>query len=198
MRGFVLLLEVGLLAGLTVWAHDGFAQGRVPRGARKVPGIGTERRAGYLADPTVDVLHYDLALGLGMNDGSLAGKVSILLRTLSGSVELHAAALQIDSVKVNKQPAGWTSAGTEMIRLDAGGAHAPGETLRVDLWYRRLPGVRRPSWRDGYYWFSADSLRGLPATVGYTMSEPSDARFWVALQRPAVGQSHRGHFDHRA
>jgi aminopeptidase N len=179
MRGFVLLLEIGLLAGLTVATQDGFAQERVPRGARKVPGIGSERRTESLADPRVDALHYDLALDLGMKDGSLAGKVSILLRTLSGSVELHAAALQIDSVTINGRQAGWDSAGTEMIRLDPGGTYAPGETLSIDLWYRRLQGVRRPSWRDGYYWFSSDSLLGLPATVGYTMSEPSDARFWI-------------------
>ncbi len=54
---------------------------------------------------------------------------------------------------------------------------APGDTVAVRIDYRRLPGLKRPGGRWGYYYFK-DSL-GLPAHLGYTMSEPSDARFWM-------------------
>jgi len=179
MRGCVRLTDVALLAALTIWAVRGVAQVDPLHGARKSRAGGSDRSPAVQADSALDVLHYDINLRLDLNDGSLAGKVSILARMLGTTVDLHAAALQIDTVRVNGQPATWSSTGTETIRLDPGRPVSAGETLGVEIGYRRLPGVTRPAWRDGYYWFSKDSVPGLPASLGYTMSEPSDTRYWL-------------------
>lgn len=53
----------------------------------------------------------------------------------------------------------------------------PGESLTVRIDYRRLPGAPRPGGRWGYYFFR--DLIGIPSNLGYTMSEPSDARYWM-------------------
>ena len=61
-----------------------------------------------------------------------------------------------------------------MIHL--GQTFSVGDTLRIEISYRRVHGYPRPSSRQGYYFFR-DTI-GLPANLGYTFSEPSDARFW--------------------
>ncbi len=134
----------------------------------------------------VDVIHYELNLTLAMTEELMGGTTSlrVVLKNIAGGmtdrVALHAARLQIDSARVNGVACSVaTDSYAEAIALIApSGVHfMSGETLAVSIGYRRLAGVTRPGGRWGYYYFR-DSL-GIPAHLGYTMSEPSDARFWM-------------------
>ena len=65
----------------------------------------------------------------------------------------------------------------EEFSVPLGLTRSPGDTVAVEISYRRLPAISRPSSRQGYYFFT--TAIGIPANLGYTMSEPSDARFWM-------------------
>jgi len=135
----------------------------------------------------LDVLHYDLSVRLAMTDESLGGNMRIKLLLCGGPgtgtdrLVLHAAKLSIDSASVDGQR-GTVSIDSlsETIAIQMGTHHYGGETLEVSIDYRREPGLKRPGGRWGY-WFFLDTL-GIPANLGYTMSEPSDARFWMPCQ----------------
>jgi aminopeptidase N len=136
-------------------------------------------------DP-VNVLHYDLSLSLAMTEELMGGtaQLRLVLEDLPGGstdrIVLQSAKLQIDSVRVNGIACTVISDTlAEEIALvgPAGTQFYGGDTLTVRINYRRLEGLKRPGSRWGYYYFK-DSL-GLPSNLGYTMSEPSDARFWM-------------------
>jgi aminopeptidase N len=136
-------------------------------------------------DP-VNVLHYDLSLTLAMTDESMGGRADLrlVLENLPGGstdrIVLQAAKLQIDSVRINGIACTVildTLAEEIALAGPPGTQFLNGDTLKVSIDYRRLAGVKRPGSRWGYYYFR-DSL-GIPSHLGYTMSEPSDARFWM-------------------
>ena len=133
----------------------------------------------------LDVLHYDLSVRLAMTDESLSGNMRIRLLLTGGPgteyLVLNAAKLTIDSASVNGQRGTvFIDSRSETMRIQMGTHHYGGETLDVNIDYRRVPGIKRPGGRWGY-WYFRDTL-GLPANLGYTMSEPSDARFWMPCQ----------------
>jgi aminopeptidase N len=136
-------------------------------------------------DP-VNVLQYDLSLTLAMTEELMGGRANLrlVLEDLPGGaadrIVLQSAKLQIDSVRINGVRCTVVPDTTaEEIALVAppGTQFYSGDTLAVRIDYRRLEGVKRPGSRWGYYYFK-DSL-GIPSNLGYTMSEPSDARFWM-------------------
>lgn len=129
-----------------------------------------------------DVIHYRLDLALPMTTGALSGKCTITLRptSLIDSLVLHGVGLSLDTVRVDGVPKSTTlndASETFTIKLD--GVRKPGMMIRVEISYRRILDYPRPSSRQGYYYFSRSSLPDLPANLGYTLSEPSDARFWM-------------------
>ncbi len=136
-------------------------------------------------DP-VNVLHYDLSLTLAMTEELMGGRTEIRLvleSVVGGSTDrviLQSAKLQIDSVRINGllcTVVPDTVAEEIALVAPAGIQFMSGDTLSVRIDYRRLAGVKRPGSRWGYYYFK-DSI-GIPSHLGYTMSEPSDARFWM-------------------
>ena len=142
---------------------------------------GDMRRAGSALLPEIDVLHYDIEVTLDMVGGMLSGRVTMTAR-LNGATDqvlLNAACLTIDQATVDGEI--WSASLDtlqETLTLHAPGAgRAAGDTVAVAIDYRRLPGVHRPGGRWGYYFF-LDTL-GLFSNLGYTMAEPSDARFWM-------------------
>jgi aminopeptidase N len=133
----------------------------------------------------LDVLHYDLSVRLAMTDESFGGNMRITLLVNGGPgtdrLVLNAALLTIDSASVNGQRGTvLMDSLNETMTIQMGTPHYGGETLDVSIDYRREPGVNRPGGRWGY-WYFRDTL-GIPANLGYTMSEPSDARFWMPCQ----------------
>jgi len=93
------------------------------------------------------------------------------------SLVLHAVGLALDTIRVDGTPrVAVIDTARETFTILLGSTRFAGETLQIAVSYRRLQNYRRPSSRLGYYFFR-DTI-GLPANLGYTFSEPSDARFW--------------------
>jgi aminopeptidase N len=129
---------------------------------------------------TIDVLSYRLIVDLAMVTEELGGRneITLVLIEPADSIMVHAYRLELDSAFVNgvrAQVIVYPDAEGAAIRLPS--LHAAGDTLSVIVHYRRLPSVVRPTYRKGYYHFT-ESV-GIPAPLGYTMSEPSDARAWM-------------------
>lgn len=134
----------------------------------------------YEGPQPFDMLHYNLALKLAMTTDALEGRCEMTMRLKRNvdSLVLHAVGLALDTIRVDgvvRSAVVDTTQETFTILLN--GTRTAGETVRVVVDYRRLQGYRRPSSRQGYYFFR-DTI-GLPANLGYTFSEPSDARFWL-------------------
>jgi aminopeptidase N len=145
-------------------------------------GFDRENTPLYVGPQPFDVLHYKIDLSLAMTSELLQGvsSITMVLRTASDSIRLNAAALQLDTVRVDGvQRAVRIDSAGEAFVVPLGGVRNPGDTLRIDISYRRLPGVKRPVTRLGYYYYTPATAQGIPEILGYTMSEPSDARFWL-------------------
>ena len=127
-----------------------------------------------------DILHYALDLQAAMVTEDFGGRsaITLVLRVPADSIVLNQLALQIDSVTVNEEPAAFSvSDASEEMSIRLGASHPAGDTLRLSIWYQRLPGVHRLTSRLGYFYYPA-SVTGT-ANLGYTMAEPSDARCWM-------------------
>ena len=149
---------------------------------------GDLRVAGTTLSPDIDVLHYKIEVTLGMSDGALGGRVtlSVRLNASANQIDLNAAKLTITHAMVDGETWSWSlDSLEETLTLHAPGAgRSAGEVVSVVIDYLRDPTVRRPGGRWGYYFF-LDTL-GIPSNLGYTMAEPSDARFWLpCLDSPA-------------
>jgi aminopeptidase N len=139
------------------------------------------RRAGSALASTLDVVHYRIEVNLDMSNGMLGGRITMTtcVNAAADAIVLNAARLSIDHATVNAET--WIpsiDSLNETVTLQSPGTVlAAGDTATVVVDYRRLPGISRPGGRWGYYFF-LDTL-GLPSNLGYTMAEPSDARFWM-------------------
>lgn len=168
--GIVLL--VGQLAAQQAWEKEAQC-------SRLIASVTLPRSPSYDGPQPFDMLHYRLDLRIAMTSDSLAGRCSMTMRLKENvdTLVLHAVGLALDTLRVDgvvRQTV--TDSTRETFTILLGNTRTAGETLRVVIDYRRLQGYRRQSSRQGYYFFR-DSI-GLPANLGYTFSEPSDARFW--------------------
>ena len=139
-----------------------------------------QKNSSYDGPQPFDVLKYDLAVSLPMVTNALEGRQTITMRLKYAvdSLVLHGVGLQFDTVRVDgvqKNTSQNVQAETFTIHLN--GMRNAGDTLRVQIAYLHVQGYPRPSSRQGYYFF-LDTI-GNPANLGYTFSEPSDARFWM-------------------
>ena len=133
------------------------------------------------ANPAYHVVSYRLDLTAAMVDENFGGRnlITLVMKTSADSLVFNQLKLRIDSVTVNGVPRLFTTSdASEQFTVRLGSLATTGDTLRIAVSYRRLPGTQRDSYRLGYYYF-LDTLPGLPASLGYTMSEPSDARCWM-------------------
>ncbi|MGA9119854.1 MAG: M1 family aminopeptidase [Bacteroidota bacterium] len=183
-RAPVLLIPLLLLTSAHVSAQ---AEGweKQGKGTLAIPSnTGTAERESYVGPQPFDVVHYDLDLRFAMETPDMGGTVTMTLvpaQTIT-ALTLNAADLQIDSIRVNGIAAASPGLVTgEQFTLVLPEAAAAGDTLRVAISYQRPPAVNRSTSRQGYFYFVPDSagLLTLPDTIGYTMSEPLDARFWL-------------------
>ncbi len=142
---------------------------------------GKNHLAGPTAATPIDVLHYKIDIALDMTSGLLEGRVTMTARmtAAANAIPVNAVMLEIDHVTVDGETWSITTDSSEesVVVLAPGAGRAAGDTVVIAVDYRRLPGFPRPGGRWGYYFFT-DSI-GVPANLGYTMSEPSDARFWM-------------------
>lgn len=127
-----------------------------------------------------DMLSYRLDLSLAMTTPNLGGKVLMTMRLKEpvDTIVLHALGLSLDTVRVDLVEKNFTlDPAGETFSINLGGTRNAGDTLRIEVAYRRIPEDPRPGSRHGYYFFR-DTI-GLPSNLGYTFSEPSDARLWL-------------------
>jgi aminopeptidase N len=167
MKKYLVLIAVLLAATTLVY-------GRTPNPEHK------SVRAGWLVPPqdnhdsahAYDVRFYRIDLNLPMNNSSLRGYEQIVVtsrRPGLDSIVLHMNSLTCDSVRIAGTPVTFTApSGYLVITLDR--AYSPGESLTLDIYYRRAAGSR------GMYWYSRGST-GFHV-LAYTTTEPADSRYW--------------------
>lgn len=187
-KGSVYLLTVVsiiLMPGLEAQDHSR-RQGFEKEGRFIAPdqGISLSRShakvSSYDGPQPFDVLHYDLQLRLPLTNDSLSGSNTMTLRLKQAvdSLVLHGVGLALDTVLVNGQSRNVTlNTPAETFTIHLGSVQPAGDTLTIRMAYVRIPGYPRPGSRRGYYFF-LDTL-GIPSNLGYTFSEPSDARLWM-------------------
>jgi aminopeptidase N len=112
-----------------------------------------------------DALHYALDLDFPMDGPYFEGSMRLTFRVVDddlSSISLHMIHLVEDSVFLQEDPADYFRNDTTIV-VDIDGPHPAGETLSVTIYYHDFTTNR------GYYYYERDA---------YTMSEPSDARWW--------------------
>lgn len=159
-------------------APSGFEKGERTVPHHRLPPMNLA--SSYDGPQPFDVLHYKLDISLALVTSALQGKSTITMRLKSAvdSLVLHGVGLSLDTVTVDgvsKTVTFNTSVETFTVHLN--GIRNMGDTLRIGIAYTRIQGYPRPNSRQGYYFFR-DTI-GIPSNLGYTFSEPSDARFWM-------------------
>ena len=133
------------------------------------------------SSPPFDVVSYRLDLSAAMVNEDFGGRnlMTLVLKAPADSVVLYQLKLRIDSIKVDGIPSSFVASDSlEQLTVRLGASRSVGDTLRIDISYRRIPGIQRSTTRLGYFYFQASAVN-LPANLGYTMSEPREARCWM-------------------
>jgi len=129
-----------------------------------------------------DVLHYeifiDLYEGLMQRNGYYNGyvKIKLVLNKSSNEINIHSASgvIQIDSVFLSENKLGYQQ-NYENLKIIFPSLISQGETLIVAIYFQRRSDLER-----GFYFYRSDEVSpNLPSDIAYTMSEPSDARYWL-------------------
>jgi hypothetical protein len=166
MRGFsrrlrFLILPVPVLVVLLV--VPGYGQDFEKEGRSVEPGVvaAAEPHApgatGFGGPQPFDVLKYVLDVRLAMADENLGGQmvITMVLRSNVDSIVLNEALLTLDTVRVDGIERDFSvDALSETFTIDLGGTRNQGDTLRIEIDYRRDPALTRPSSRQGYYFFT--------------------------------------------
>lgn len=131
-----------------------------------------------------DVLHYRLDARLAMVDSSFSGtmQMSILITNPTDSLLLNSLGLSFSSLTVNDTPATYRFyPSTESFSILLPRIYTTSETVNVKINYSIDYTYPRQWYRQGYYWFrkSPGAPNNIEENIGYTMSEPSDARLWI-------------------
>jgi aminopeptidase N len=130
-----------------------------------------------------DVLHYSLFADLAMVDSGFRGNMTIqsLVTQSTDTLWFHSVGLVFDSVRVNGSAASYQFyPSAERFTVYLPRTFAVGETVRVFIKYARNLAYPRLEDRQGYYWYRQNNQPGLVhENIGYTMSEPYDARLWM-------------------
>lgn len=130
-----------------------------------------------------DVLHYKLDAILGMEDNSFSGnmEMKILITALSDSITLNALGLVFTSLKVDNINATYQMyTNREIFTVYLPRTYTQSETLSMSIsYYIDQSSLSLPFNRKGYYWFKKDLDSKIEENIGYTMSEPFDARLWM-------------------
>ncbi len=123
----------------------------------------------WLPDPPFQPERLLVDITLSLEERSVTGRAVHRLRFTrkTGTVTLHAADMDIRSVKVNGAPASYSYDGSEIeVSVDA----SPGDVAELEVEYSAKP-------RRGI-WFVPIDGEG-PARMAYTQGEPEDNRYWV-------------------
>ncbi|MCX7731970.1 MAG: M1 family aminopeptidase [candidate division WOR-3 bacterium] len=122
-----------------------------------------------------DVRHYRIDLDLPMNSGAMTAhcRVELIARhDHFDTFSLHFVNLVCDSVRRDGNPCTFTT-GSGRLLIDLDREFSNGESLAVDIYYRRNAGTQN----RGFYYYSRGT-QGIPYAICYSTTEPSDARYW--------------------
>lgn len=128
-----------------------------------------------------DVIHYeiyiDLFNGLKQRNGYYRGYTGIkfLANKNLNEIVVHSASgvIQIDSIIFNNSLLNFQQS-NENLRIIFPTTILQGETSNVVIYFRRESDLDR-----GFYFYRRDELSlNLPSDIAYTMTEPSDSRYW--------------------
>lgn len=127
-----------------------------------------------------DILHYeiyiDLLDGLKQRNGYYKGYVKIKFRTNRNlnEINLHSASvIQIDSILFNRAVLNYQQS-YENLKIFLPYVISQGETLTVAIYFKRESNLDR-----GFYFYRSDEVSpNLPSDIAYTMTQPSDSRYW--------------------
>ncbi len=170
-----LIIILSILISTIVLSQDFFEKYNFPRN-----GIIEHNN---LVNKNFDVLHYRLNAYLPMEDSSFFGDmdIKILITQQSDSIKLNALGLVFTSLKVNDTDATfhlYPSSETFTIILPR--TYTANETINTKISYYRDVSTLNLSYnRKGYYWFRKNLDSKIEENIGYTMSEPYDARLWM-------------------
>jgi len=202
-----MLVMVGcLVVGATVSSAAGRGHGWLPASVAAEPCVMAvhecsfparvlaERRPSAIRRRPYDVLRYELFLdwvqlmsrdGDGAQDRVFSGVNRITVRIDSPEVRslvLDAAAMSIDSVRVNGLPAAVSQAG-DSLTIALPSVARSGDTLLLEVFY-----TSRTTRNIGLYLYRKGTFVGVgpggdsvfvEERIAYTMSEPEDARYWM-------------------
>lgn len=138
----------------------------------------------FLETKPFDVLHYKLDARLAMVDSGFSGTMhmSILITSPTDSVTMNSLGLSFSSLSVNDTPVTYRFyPSTESFSILLSRIYTTSETINVKINYSIDYTYPRQWYRQGYYWFrkSPGAPNNIEENIGYTMSEPSDARLWM-------------------
>ena len=130
-----------------------------------------------------NVQRYTMWIGLPFTNDSLYGHVRIdaVKSAAVDSIVLNSVRLEIDSVELNGNPAGFArTADTLSLKIDVA-ALVPGDHFFLDVFYRGGNFSKNGTGPDGssswgYYWYPRGYNGGTLHAIGYSMSEPQEAR----------------------
>lgn len=122
-----------------------------------------------------DVRHYRVDLNLPMVTGAYSARVRVALVANEPNFDtfsLHMVNLVCDSVRRDGNACAF-STGAGRLRIDLDREFGQGESLAVDIYYRRLGSVSN----RGFFWYTRYQT-GYHA-LAYTTTQPADARYWL-------------------
>ena len=137
-------------------------------------GVGDELFPG-LGSSDIDVISYDVELTYDPTTDRLAGNVSVevVLLVDADTVPLDATGLEILSVSVDGDEAGWSAPGDELL-VELPRVTAAGATVDVDVTYEAPSRLR--SMETGYPVGWYDTVDG-----SYALNEPDGASGWLPV-----------------
>lgn len=136
-----------------------------------------------------DVRHYSIDLDLPMNSGAMNARARVTLtarRDNFDTFSLHMVNLICDSVRREGNVCTFTAqSGRLLIDLDR--AFANGESLTVDIYYRRNAGTQN----RGFYFYNRGT-QGIPHAICYSTTQPADSRYWFPCFDEPWDKAERG------
>ncbi|MDP2808288.1 MAG: M1 family metallopeptidase, partial [bacterium] len=146
------------------------------------PGAGSAK---FDSSHQYDVLRYRLAVDLPMTNDSLYGHQNILAVKSGpgGFLTLDCVRLDVDSVKLNGSHTGFLLSADSLYLAADYSIVSSGHSFGLEIFYRGGNFIKNGNYSKGYYWAKQGTARGISTdtlhTVGYSMSEPQDARAWM-------------------
>ncbi len=136
-----------------------------------------------------DVRFYRIDLDLPMNSGAMTAHCRVeLIARHNGfdTFSLHFVNLVCDSVRREGNLCNFT-AGSGRLLIDLDREFNNGESLAVDIYYRRNAGTQN----RGFYFYNRGT-QGIPYSICYSTTQPYDSRYWFPCFDEPWDKAERG------